>query len=204
MKINDLLESSNLYSREKKRIARDAKKFRRQIDRDKEKKKKEEERNYKKQARLSKKLTKSNINTLLKEMKTASKTKASLQAIVDELDPNQVKKETLDFIKWVVKQTDRLKTKKKEGTVLVTRNFSLVPKILNNSVVSKNKDPKVIASISKLVRTSNIELNPKFNPKNKTSNYRMINNVLFNSIRDLVLELIRSDMMELQGANDGD
>ena len=203
MKFDTFLEYTNLYSRQQSRISRDAKKFRRQIDRGKEKNKKEEEKDLQKREKISIKLTKSNINTLLKTMKAESKSKDSLQSIIDNIDSNQIKPETLRFIQWVSGQTDKLKTKKKNGTVLITRNFSLIPKILNNPIVGDNKDPRIIMVVSKLVRTSNIELNPKFNLRNKTSNYRMINNVLFNSIRDLVLELIRSDMMELQGAKNG-
>lgn len=204
MKFDTFLEYTNIYSRQQSSIARNAKKFRQQIDREKEKNKKEEEKDHKKRERLSKKLVKSNVNTLLKTMKIESKSKDYLQNIIDSIDSNQIKPETLRFIRWVSGQTDKLKTKKKNGTVLISRNFSLIPKILNNPIVRDNKDQKVIMAVSKLVRTSNIELNPKFNPRNKTSNYRMINNVLFNSIRDLVLELIRSNIMELQGANDGD
>lgn len=203
MKHKTFLEFTNIHSREQKRIASDAKKIRKQIDRDIEKKKREEEKRYEQQKRLNNKLSKTNVDILLKKMKAASKTKESLSSVIDKIDSNSVKPETMKFIKWVIEQADKLKTNKKAGTFLVTRNFNLIPRILNNPIIQNSKDPKIISTISKLVRTSNIELNPKFNSKNIIANYRMVNNVLFNLVRDLVLELIHSDMMELQGIDNG-
>jgi len=202
MKLLELLESHNAYARQQKNIARDVKKFRKQFDKTNEKKIKEEEKFIKKQERENKKETKRQISDLVRDIRSSSKTKESLLSVIQNLDKNQIEPKTLEFISWVVEQADKLKTNKKDGTILITRNFNLVPKILNNPIVGQNKDPKVISIVSKLVRTSNIELHPKFNPRNKISNYRMLNNILFNVIKDLVLTLIHNDIMKLQGVKD--
>ncbi len=203
MAIKTFLEFNGIYSHQQKCIAKDAKIIRKQIDKNIEKKEKEKEKEKKQQEQIDKKILQNSVNNIIKNIRIASKTKESLRSIIDKIDKNSIKPETINFVNWIIEKIDVLKTNKKTGTFLITRNFNLIPKILNNPIIENNKNPKIISIVSSIVRVSNIELNPKFNPKNRINNYKIINNILFNLFRDLALELIRSDMMNIQGKYNG-
>jgi len=202
MKFQKLLtEGKSLYSQRLKQVERDAKRFRKQVDKSIEKRRKEEERNQKNQDRLRKRDTKKSINDIISQLKKKSKDKESVISLVSEYK-DEIKPETYELIKYMSQQIDKLKTKKQNGTRLITRNFLIIPKVLEHPLVKDNPNPKILNSVSKIIRISNIKLNPKFKQHDKIGNFRIINNVLFNAIRDLAFELIRQDMMELKGVND--
>jgi len=203
MKIQELLiEGKSIYSQRMKQVERDAKRFRKQVDSSIEKRRKEEERNQKNQERLNKRDTKKSISTLISDSKKKSKDKESLDSLIFDYK-DKIKPETYELVKYMSRQIDRLKTKKQNGTRLITRNFLIIPKVLEHPLVKDSLNPKILNAVSKIIRISNIELNPKFKRHDKIGNFRIINNVLFNAIRDLAFELMRQDMINLQGVNDG-
>ncbi len=202
MKIKELIiEGKNIYSQRLKQVERDAKRFRKQVDKSIEKRRKEEEKNQKNQYRLNKRETKKTINTLIYDLKKNSKDKQSLLLLISKYK-DKIKPETYELIKYMSSQIDKLKTNRQSGTRLITRNFLIIPKVLEHPLVKDNPNPKILNTVSKIIKVSNMKLNPKFKQHDKIGNFRIINNVLFNSIRDLAFELMRQDMVNMQGVSD--
>lgn len=199
MKLSEYLtEAQNIYQMRLKQIDRDAKKYRKIIDKKKEAERKEAEKNARRQEKDRQRDTKKEINSEIVALRKEAKSKQDLLSIVQN-HKNSIKPETYELCRFVAEQIDRTKTKKKDGTLLVTRNYVMVPRVINHPIVKNHTDKKVLNAVAKAVRIFNIELNAKFDPKDKIKSFRSVNNSLFNAMRDVALELMRSDMMEKRG-----
>ncbi|MFW5794004.1 MAG: hypothetical protein ACOCV1_00845 [Bacillota bacterium] len=195
MKVKDILnESQSIYSKRLKEIERDAKMFRKKIDKAKEKELKEKEKQNKKQKKEEFSFLKKTVSEEIKKAKKNSKSQKELSSIInqykDSIDP-----EIYVLCKYISDQIDRLKTKKREGTKLVSRNLLIIPKILEHPLLKNTEDNSILKYTSRLIRLSEPRYNSKLQQKDKIKALKSVNNQLFTTMKDLCLELIKKDII---------
>lgn len=194
---DNYMKNENLFIQNQKNITKDAKFFRKLIDNEIKKNKKEEEKLKKQENIVKNKEIKSNINNLMSLIKDKCREKKSLQDLIRELQKEEISRSILDFINSISYQINKIKKNNTEGTLLITKNISFIPNILSSSVLLNRKNPKILIITEKLKNILNSNVNDDI--KNKAIYYRMINNTIFNLVRDLILELIKDDMFEKNG-----
>jgi hypothetical protein len=193
--VQHLIESINFRLKQEKESQRSAKKYRQEIDKNLFKRRKEEEKNRKKEEKDQVSAQKKSVNQTITLLRKSSKSQSELFEIILSYR-HKVSPEVYEFCKFISGQVDRLKTKQKEGTLLVSKNYLLIPKILDNPLVKHNQDPRVLKTVAKIYRLISPGINDRLDPnQNQVLNFKAINNMLFNALRDLALELLRPELM---------
>lgn len=194
--VNRLLsEATNFRLQQEKESQRNAKKYRDLIDKNLFKKRKEEEKTRKKQEKEQATTKKKAINQTIVLLRKSSKSQSELFEIILSYR-HKVRPEVYELCKFISSQIDRLKTKQKEGTMLVSKTWSVLPKILENPIVKYNQDPKVLKTVAKIYRLISPGINDKMDSNQSAIlNFKAINNMLFNALRDLALELLRPELL---------
>lgn len=194
-----LIESSNPVSQQRQQAIKNAKKFRTLIDKQNQKHEKEQTREQSRVEKEKKKQIKNNIKDIIKNAKQDSKEKTSFVLTIEKLKTS-VKPETYQLISYLAQASDKLKTKKQDGTTLITKNTGLVPKILSSPIVANHRNPKISKLVADILKISNDSINPRIKG-DIIKDFRMINNQLYNIYKKMIVELIRCDMEEVNGVS---
>lgn len=194
-----ILEYNNIFQSKMKSIQKDARKIRTYLDKQKEKKHKEEEKTIKKQKKEFDKFIKNDINEFIKYLKKNIKEKDNFINAVEKYK-HLFSDKIYQILQYLSTEINKLKSKKQKGTRLITKNYLIIPKILNNKFIQQIPEPKINKIISRILKISNLNINNKEN--NISLTLKSINNQLFNSLRDLGLELIRYDLFNEKGLYD--
>jgi len=193
----NIFESKNIRSVLEKKIKKDAISFRKKIDKEREKEKKREIRDIKNHQKKINREIKKNIIQNVSILKNQSKDKNSFLNSIMSIK-GDISDDLYNFIIFVAHNSDKLKTKSNNGTMLITKNPNVLIKMFDSPIVNNYMNDKIRNLISKFYRMSNPSINEKLK-NNIFLDYMIINNSIFNIIKDVVFELIRCDLLSKEG-----
>jgi hypothetical protein len=196
MKFQVFIEKKSLKDIYDKKINRGIKRWCKIIDQEKNKEIKSKNKIQTSIDTSSKSSEKKSVYSDIRYFKSLVKDQKSFLEIIPSLEQYGVSSDVMNFIKSVSGCSDKLATNKNPGTRLISKNKIIASKILDHPLIQKNSDDKRISdAVARLTRISNSNLNSKSDNRSFKEFSRSINNSLFNSIRDLVFELIKVDIM---------